>query len=54
VDLFGYKGKFQVKWLQVPPEPIPNDILPRRLEKRNWPDEVARLRRRFYFESDKP
>jgi len=33
--LFGYKGKFQVDWLQVPPNPIPADILPRRVEARD-------------------
>jgi len=32
--LFGYKGKFQVEWLPVPPNPIPADILPRRIEAR--------------------
>jgi hypothetical protein len=33
-DLFGYSGAFQVEWKQVPPEPIPKAILPRRLERR--------------------
>jgi Domain of unknown function (DUF4166) len=33
--LFGYKGKFQVEWLQVPPNLIPTDILPRRVEARD-------------------
>lgn len=32
--LFGYKGRFQVEWLPVPPNPIPPDILPRRVEER--------------------
>lgn len=33
--LFGYKGRFQVEWLPVPPNVIPPDILPRRVEKRD-------------------
>jgi len=33
--LFGYKGKFQVEWLLVPPSRIPADILPRRVEGRD-------------------
>jgi hypothetical protein len=33
--LFGYKGRFQVEWLEVPPHPIPPDILPRRIEARD-------------------
>jgi hypothetical protein len=33
--LFGYKGKFQVDWLQVPPGAIPPDILPHRVEQRD-------------------
>jgi Domain of unknown function (DUF4166) len=33
--LFGYKGKFQVEWLPVPPQPIPAAILPRRVEPRS-------------------
>jgi len=33
--LFGYKGKFQVEWLQVPPHTIPPYILPHRIEKRD-------------------
>jgi len=32
--LFGYRGKFQVEWLKVPPTPIPADIVPKRVEKR--------------------
>lgn len=33
--LFGYKGKFQVEWVPVPPQPIPAEILPRRIEPRS-------------------
>jgi hypothetical protein len=33
--LFGYKGKFQVEWIPVPPTPIPASILPRRIEPRS-------------------
>jgi hypothetical protein len=32
--LFGYKGNFQVKWLSVSPDEIPQSILPRRTERR--------------------
>ena len=32
--LFGYKGKFHVEWLPVPPNAIPPEILPRRIEAR--------------------
>ena len=33
--LFGYKGKFQVEWLPVPPQSIPATILPLRIEPRS-------------------
>lgn len=32
--LFGYSGRFQVDWQPVPPNSIPAEILPRRLETR--------------------
>ncbi len=32
--LFGYKGHFQVDWRSVRPDEIPDDVLPRRTEKR--------------------
>jgi hypothetical protein len=33
--LFGYRGRFQVEWRNVPSGQIPSDILPRRIEARN-------------------
>lgn len=32
--LFGYTGRFQVEWLDVPPQSVPAAILPRRVERR--------------------
>jgi hypothetical protein len=33
--LFGYIGRFKVDWLNVLPNQIPPDILPRRIEARH-------------------
>ena len=32
--LFGYKGRFKVDWEQIPPNFVPESILPKRVEKR--------------------
>ena len=34
VDLFGYRGSFQVKWLPLKPDELPADIMPVRCERR--------------------
>jgi hypothetical protein len=32
--LFGYRGSFDMEWKKVAPDEIPDDIKPRRLERR--------------------